>query len=196
MSFLRNRYKCCVVGDHGVGKTSIIHALLDKPIDKLRSTIGIDFFSTTMLTDDKDIYMTIWDTAGAERFHSLMHSYLRDSDIIMIVYDITNRNAMRRLLFWLRQIEHAKPSVVAIVGNKNDLSEIKKHSVHDTIEPYIRQNWSFVTGKCSSRRRKSVQKIFRRTFSMITRNDSIPNEVNKVVRFTSRKNRQTQKCCT
>ena len=49
---LRNRYKCCVIGDHGVGKTSIIRTLLDKPIDHLRSTIGIDFFSTTLLEHD------------------------------------------------------------------------------------------------------------------------------------------------
>jgi len=195
MSFLRNRYKCCVVGDQGVGKTSIIRALLGQPIHNLQSTIGIDFFSTTMLANDKDIYMTIWDTAGAERFHSLMHSYLRGSDIIMIVYDITKRNAMQRLTYWLRQIEHAKPATVVIVGNKNDLSEVTKHDIHETIEPYIRQNWSIVTGKCSSRRRKSVQKIFQRTISMITKDDANQNEINKVVRFTSRKNRETQRCC-
>jgi len=196
MSFLRNRYKCCVVGDHGVGKTSVIHALLDKPVHTLQSTIGIDFFSTTMLANAKDIYLTIWDTAGAERFHSLMHSYLRGSDIIIVVYDITKRNAMQRLTYWLRQIEHNKPSVVVIVGNKNDLSEVTKHDVHDTIEPYIRQNLFILTGKCSSRRRKSVQRIFQRTLNMITSVDENPNEVNKVVRFTSRKNSQTQKCCT
>ena len=196
MSFLRNRYKCCVVGDHGVGKTSIIHTLLGKSIHNLQSTIGIDFFSTTMLANTKDIYLTIWDTAGAERFHSLMHSYLRGSDIIIVVYDVTKRTAMQRLTYWLRQIEHNKPSVVVIVGNKNDLSEVTQHDVHETIEPYIRQNWSILTGKCSSRRRESVQRIFQRTLNMITSDDENPNEVNKVVRFTSRKNRQTQKCCT
>lgn len=193
---LRNRYKCCVIGDHGVGKTSIIRTLLDKPIDHLRSTIGIDFFSTTMLANDKDIYLTIWDTAGAERFHSLMHSYLRGSDIIMIVYDITKINAMQRLTYWLRQIEHHKPSVVVIVGNKDDLSEVTKHHVHDTMEPYIRQNWSIMTGRCSSRRRESVKKIFQRTISMMTKDDTNQNNVNKVVRFTSRKNKQTRRCCT
>ena len=196
MSFLRNRYKCCIIGDHGVGKTSIIHSLLDKPVDNLQSTVGIDFFSTTMLANNRDFYLSIWDTAGAERFHSLMHSYIRGSDIIMIVYDITNRNAMLRLTYWLRQIEHNKPTVVVIVGNKNDLSEITKHELHDTLEPYTRQNWSILTGKCSSRRRESVQKLFQRTISVLTKGDSNQNQVHKVVRFSSRKNRQTQKCCT
>tara|TARA_B110001452_G_scaffold54467_1_gene41870 strand:+ start:1589 stop:2179 length:591 start_codon:yes stop_codon:yes gene_type:complete len=196
MSFLRNRYKCCVVGDHGVGKTSIIHALLGKSLDNLQSTVGIDFFSSTMLANGKDMYITIWDTAGAERFHSLMHSYIRGSDIIMLVYDNTNKNAMQRLTYWLRQIEHNKPLAVVIVGNKNDLSEVAKHDVNETIEPYVRQNWLILTGKCSSRRRKSVQKIFQKTLTMITKEDNNSNEVNKVVRFTSRKNIQTQTCCT
>lgn len=190
------RYKCCVVGDHGVGKSSIIRALLDKPVHNLQSTIGIDFFSTTLLVNDKNVYMTIWDTAGAERFHSLMHSYLRGSDIIMIVYDITKRNAMQRLSYWLRQIEPNKPSLVAIVGNKNDLSEVTKHDVHDTIEPYVRQNWPILLGQCSSRRRDSVQAIFRKTISRITKDDATHNQVEKVVRFTSKNKREPQLCCT
>ena len=195
MSFLRNRYKCCVIGEHGVGKTSLIRALLGQPLDNVRSTIGIDFFSTTILTNDKDFYITIWDTAGAERFHSLMHSYVRDSDIIMIVYDITNECAMKNLSYWLRQVEDNKPLAVVIVGNKNDLSEVN-HDFRDTIEPYMQKNWTILTAKCSSRRRKSVQTIFQQTISLITKVEKNPNEIDKIVRFTSRKNGQRQKCCT
>jgi len=196
MSFLRTRYKCCVIGDHGVGKTSIIHALLGKPVDKLQSTIGIDFFSTTVLLDNHDVYVTIWDTAGAERYHSLMHSYLRGSDIVIVVYDLTRIDAMESLTYWLRQIEYNKPSVVVILGNKNDLSQVTKHAIHDTIQPYMRQNWSILTSKCSSRRRESIKNTFQKSILMITKQDDFPKEVHKVVRITSRKNRRTQKCCT
>jgi len=196
MSFLRTRYKCCVIGDHGVGKTSIIHALLGKPVDKLQSTIGIDFFSKTVLLDNQDVYVTIWDTAGAERYHSLMHSYLRGSDIVIVVYDLTRIDAMQSLTYWLRQIEYNKPSVVVILGNKNDLSQVTKHAIHDTLQPYMRQHWSILTSKCSSRRREPIKNIFQKSILMITKQGDFPKEIHKLVRITSRKNRQTQKCCT
>ena len=192
----RKRYKCCVVGDHGVGKTSIIYSLLGKPTDNLQSTIGIDFFSTTLLVNTKDVYMNIWDTAGAERFHSLMDSYARDSDIIIVVYDLTNKNAMQRVTYWLRQIEHIKPSVVVVLGNKNDLSQVTQHCVHDVLDPYTRQNWCVVSTRCSSRKRSSVQKVFRKAITMLVDDTENNHTVNKIVRFTSKRNHQTQKCCT
>ena len=54
-----------------------------------KPTVGIDFISKTLNYDEKSIRLQLWDTAGQERFRSLIPSYIRDSAVAIIVYDIT-----------------------------------------------------------------------------------------------------------
>jgi len=55
-----------------------------------QATIGIDFLSKTMHLADRTVRLQLWDTAGQERFRSLIPSYIRDSSVAVIVYDITS----------------------------------------------------------------------------------------------------------
>ena len=57
----------------------------------LQATIGIDFLSKTMYLEDRTIRLQLWDTAGQERFRSLIPSYIRDSSVAVVVYDITSK---------------------------------------------------------------------------------------------------------
>jgi len=56
------------------------------------ATIGIDFLSKTMYLDDRTVRLQLWDTAGQERFRSLIPSYIRDSSVAVVVYDVTSKN--------------------------------------------------------------------------------------------------------
>lgn len=58
-----------------------------------QATIGIDFLSKTMYLEDRTVRLQLWDTAGQERFRSLIPSYIRDSSVAVIVYDITSESA-------------------------------------------------------------------------------------------------------
>lgn len=55
-----------------------------------QATIGIDFLSKTMYLEDRTCRLQLWDTAGQERFRSLIPSYIRDSSVAVVVYDITS----------------------------------------------------------------------------------------------------------
>ena len=55
-----------------------------------QATIGIDFLSKTMYLEDRTVRLQLWDTAGQERFRSLIPSYIRDSSVAVVVYDITS----------------------------------------------------------------------------------------------------------
>ncbi len=67
--------KIVMIGESGVGKTSIVRCLSDKQfIDNHVATIGIDFVQRQIRTSHGVVKMTIWDTAGQERFHSLNQS--------------------------------------------------------------------------------------------------------------------------
>jgi len=74
-----------------VGKTSLITRFMYDTFDNTyQATIGIDFLSKTMYLEDRTVRLQLWDTAGQERFRSLIPSYIRDSSVAVIVYDITS----------------------------------------------------------------------------------------------------------
>lgn len=99
-----------------VGKTSLITRFMYDTFDNTyQATIGIDFLSKTMYLDDRTVRLQLWDTgtllsllfishhcslflslslcytAGQERFRSLIPSYIRDSTVAVVVYDITSK---------------------------------------------------------------------------------------------------------
>lgn len=119
-------FKLLLIGDSGVGKTSILFRFSDDAFTPtFISTIGIDFKIKTIELGGKKIKLQIWDTAGQERFHTITTSYYRGAMGIMLVYDITNPKSFDNIQKWLRNIdEHANEDVEKmIVGNKCDMDD-------------------------------------------------------------------------
>ncbi|CAH3042976.1 unnamed protein product [Porites lobata] len=117
-------FKVLLLGDAGVGKTSLMWRFSEDVFNKTYiSTIGIDFKLRTIEVEGKRVRLQIWDTAGQERFHAISVSYYRSAIGIMLVYDITSRRSFENIAKWLRNIdEHAKEDVIKLlVGNKCDL---------------------------------------------------------------------------
>lgn len=87
------------------------------------ATIGIDFLSKTMYLEDRTIRLQLWDTAGQERFRSLIPSYIRDSNVAVVVFDLTNRDSFLNTSRWIDDVraERGKDVILALVGNKADL---------------------------------------------------------------------------
>lgn len=119
-------FKLLLIGDSGVGKTSILFRFSDDAFTPtFISTIGIDFKIKTIELRGKKIKLQIWDTAGQERFHTITTSYYRGAMGIMLVYDITNSKSFDNIQKWLRNIdEHANEDVEKmILGNKCDMED-------------------------------------------------------------------------
>ena len=68
-----------------------------------QATIGIDFLSKTVFLQDRSVRLQLWDTAGQERFRSLIPSYIRDSSVAVVVYDVTSASAASVLGLWERR---------------------------------------------------------------------------------------------
>ena len=119
--------KVLLVGDAGVGKSSILLRFTDDTFDDhLQSTIGVDFKLKMMRLRGKRIKLTIWDTAGQERFRTLTSSYYRGAHGIMFVYDTSRRDTFQHLNQWLQEVEMYCPgrnAVKLLVGNKIDLAD-------------------------------------------------------------------------
>lgn len=120
------KHKIVFLGDQGVGKTSLITRFMYNTFDThYAATIGIDFLSKTMYLDDQTIRLQLWDTAGQERFRSLIPSYIRDSKVAMVVYDVANRESFDDIPRWCDYVrtERGDDVIMVLVGNKSDLPD-------------------------------------------------------------------------
>lgn len=190
--FDRRRVKCCLVGDYNVGKTSILYSFLDRPLNNIRSTTGIDFESKTLSILSTKIYLTIWDTAGSERFASLLHSYIRDAQIVIIVYDTSVRTS--NLVKWLRYVEQHSPKVIGILGNKTDLTRDLREDIDDIISPWRRQSFKVVFDELSSRNPHDVKTFFKKCLRELLSEKETTDEF-FYVKFETAKAKKRM-CCT
>ena len=120
------KYKLIFLGDQGVGKSCILNRFMnDTFTEEYQATIGLDFQSKNVQIDNQDIHLLLYDTAGQEKFRSLIPMYTRDANIILLVYDITNRESFSHLAEWLRDLTNVKLEevILAIVANKIDLED-------------------------------------------------------------------------
>lgn len=117
-----------------VGKTSLITRFMYDTFDNTyQATIGIDFLSKTMYMDERTVRLQLWDTAGQERFRSLIPSYIRDSSVAVVVYDITNRNSFMNTTKWVDDVraERGNDVIIVLVGNKTDLNDKRQVSTEE-----------------------------------------------------------------
>lgn len=118
-------FKVIMVGNSSTGKTSIINRYFDGYFnDSIPSTIGVDYRVKPIITKDgKKVKINIWDTAGQERFRSIINSYYRGVNIVIIVFDISEKFNVKQLDQWFDDIKRycfTDPKIV-LVGNKIDL---------------------------------------------------------------------------
>ena len=99
----------------------------------MQATIGIDFLTKTVYVDDKMVRLQLWDTAGQERFRSLIPSYINDSQVGVVCYDITQRQSFENVKSWVEQARSIRGDAVTliIVGNKIDLAEKRQVATED-----------------------------------------------------------------
>ena len=130
-------YKVCLLGNSNVGKSLILRCLNTGggkvSNENLYSTIGMDLIKHEVRGSSYHCQLQIWDTGGHERFRSITGNYLRNSHMVLFVFDITNLPSFHSISTW---VELAKLSVSAdtlfmLVGNKLDLYEERAVTHHD-----------------------------------------------------------------
>ena len=119
--------KITLIGNSGVGKTSIINQYIDQTFDEANAaTIGANYSEKTITKNNKEYELNIWDTAGQEKFHSVGKHFYKDAYIVCLVYDITSQDSLEQLeTIWYPDIKKygEKYTILAVVGNKSDLYE-------------------------------------------------------------------------
>ena len=120
--------KIVLIGESGVGKTSIIYQFIDKVFQsEQQSTIGGTYaFRNVKCSNGKTLKLEIWDTAGQERYRSVTKMFYKDAGVAILVYDLTNKKSYEELKsYWVKQVKElsSKNIILVLVSNKSDLYE-------------------------------------------------------------------------
>ena len=118
------KLKVILLGDSGVGKTSIINQYIKKNFVETLSTIGSEQHYKIIKINKKEIQLKIWDTPGKTKFFNITKNSMRNTDIAILIYDITNKESFISLKQWYKKlIEVIKKDniIIGIASNKSDL---------------------------------------------------------------------------
>ena len=119
-------FKLILIGNSGVGKSSILNRYMNKTFEEsYKCTIGVDFLMKSIEINGKTVKLQLWDTAGQEKYKSMVASYYRGANVALVVFDITNRESFDSLPLWIENYYKNGPEQknIILIGNKKDMIE-------------------------------------------------------------------------
>lgn len=144
---IRAFFKVILLGDLGVGKTTLSSQFLKKFLKtKTLCQINMDFNSKELIIDNTIVELQIWDTCGQEEYSALTKQFYRDCNGCLMVFDLSNNKSFENLQKWKEELtnRYSNNLPVVIVGNKkdkvvkeNELSEKAKKMAKDNNYEYI-----------------------------------------------------------
>lgn len=124
-SITTSRQKAVFVGDVAVGKTSIMNRFIENKFNETYDpSIGVDFHAKTINFREEVIKVQFWDSAGQEKYKSLIPSYVRGASIIFVVYDKNKKDTFTNVGNWIKFVKNIRSenALIVLVGNKTDLT--------------------------------------------------------------------------
>jgi len=151
------RQKIIFVGDAATGKTSIINRIIDNPFNDIYEvSIGIDFMSKNIRFRGQNTKIQIWDSAGQEKYKGLIPSYIRNSSIVFLVYDVSKRSSFDNIMNWINFVRNIEKTIMVLCGNKIDLNrEVEKNEG----EELARKN-GLLFFECSAKTNENIKLMF------------------------------------
>ena len=161
------RYKMCIFGDGGVGKTTLVNRYIsEKYSEDFKKTIGVDFYTKTVLIQDVKVTLQIWDFAGENKFKNLLATYIIGASGGIFMYDISRFSSLTNIDKWLDVLKKV-PDInnqyipLLLVGGKSDLNSKGKRVIEkEYAQDYGKKRNLFDFFECSSKTGENVEKVF------------------------------------
>lgn len=122
----KNSFKVVVLGEAGVGKSSLIRRYTQGYFsERTTTTVGVDRIPVNITVDNENLLFQVLDTSGCFGFRGLIQSYMNNVDAVIFVYDLTNKESFACLPLWNTILNASGKTDITkiLVGNKRDLSE-------------------------------------------------------------------------
>ena len=156
------KVKLILVGNGKVGKTSLITQYLDKAFTgDYIMTVGKEKTIKNINIEEKEVSLEICDTAGQPDYRAVNKIFMKNTDIALIVYDMTNRETFQELTGWIKNVKEINQSsdiILSIIANKSDLYE-KRNISEEEGKKFAADNHSFFF-ETSAFDYDSINKVF------------------------------------
>ena len=127
--------KIIFLGETGVGKTNLLNVYLDKMFspNEMPTSQSYESYKEVDMGNNIKLYISLWDTVGQEQYRSISRSFIKGSNIVIFVYDITMRETFYELNYWISTVNeelNTDKVILGIVANKMDLflnSEVERN---------------------------------------------------------------------
>ena len=195
--------KIIILGSSEVGKTCILNRYFNNEFkENSLSTIGIDFQTKFFKFEDRKIKVNYTDTAGQEKFRAISVNYIKGTNGVILVFDITKNESFDLLESWMNELrENSKVDISKVlIGNKSDLEE-KRQVTKEEAEKFAQKigcKYFECSAKTGNNVNDALDEIARLTYFSVKDSeedsrDSIKLEKDNV--NDKDKAEQKRKCC-
>ena len=158
--------KLLTLGETDVGKSSILLRYSEnKFLNAKAATIGIDMKSKIIKKGNDKIKVSIYDTAGQEKFRTIIKSYYKGANGVLLIYDITKKHTFEKLDYWLEDLKNNADDIndlfIFLIGNKCDLDERREVSFEEANDYSKKKELPYI--EVSAKTGKNVKKLFDET---------------------------------
>jgi small GTP-binding protein len=179
--------KVIVLGDSYVGKSSLINRLLHNQFSELSSTLSIEYHTYITSVNNYKLRMQIWDTAGQEKFNSIISNYYKGTDVGIFLYSIDKEQSFQNVEMWYKNLkENNENTLNILIGNKRDMENEEGGRVitFERAEKFAEDNsfYAFREISCKSKDEEEVENIY-----------EIFDEIGKYFYEESKKNKNNNK---
>ena len=200
--------KLILLGESGVGKTCIINRYIKDSFDSGEIiTTNVKAIEKTLIINNKNIQLNIWDTVSQEKYRSISKIFYQDTQILILVYDVTNKKSFDELDFWRNSFyeNNGNDVIVGVAGNKEDLFLEKKISEEEGIKYSNKINASFAQLSAKTNRKginDFIMKLVQKYLNKINNNfeffeENIKREKGIILDKNKVQNKKSKKggCC-
>ena len=192
--------KIIVLGSSEVGKTCILNRYFNNEFkENSLSTIGIDFQTKFFKFEDKKIKVNYTDTAGQEKFRAISVNYLKGTNGVILVFDLTNKESFDLLDTWMDELKNNNKMDISkvLIGNKADLAD-KKEVPKEEIDNFTKKvgcEYFECSAKTGQNVSEALDEIAKITFMNMKDSQSEMNREESIVLNNKEKVQKKGKCC-
>ena len=193
--------KVILLGESGVGKTSIILRYLNDQFDPHQeSSNGLTYVEKNIKRNNITYKLNIWDTMGQEKYHSMTKLFIKGADIVILVYSIDKEATFKVLDDWYQNFKDLNDEnvVLGIVGNKYDLfdnEEIQNEKVKDEDgEKYAKEKKAIFKLVSAKIDKKGIDSLFENLLDEYI-NKKYEKENNNNLKIGKNGKNKKKKCC-